>query len=190
MPAGMITERYECRTGGHFKFWEVTYPNCHGGSSWWQVCFGRIGTIGQTKIFTELNWLTARQRSQGKIDEKISKGYIRVDQFSDPLPPKPQAANKLPMQKVKLTPAPVETKAKPKPLDETTKQIVVTLLKAGHNDQHISEFARCTIGQVKAIRANITMGKYEDHKPSGKPAQAASNVKVATPGKRKFFLNK
>jgi predicted DNA-binding WGR domain protein len=74
--------RYEFSDGSSNKFWTI---NDVGGGDY-AATWGRIGTAGQgPKVYTEAE-------AYQKINEKISKGYQRVD---DHLVPRKEAADRV-----------------------------------------------------------------------------------------------
>ena len=76
----MITRRFEYTGGGSDKFWEVTYPdaNVDRGVRTWTTRWGRRGTTGQSKTFTEPAQHHAYLSATGKIQEKLNKGYTEI----------------------------------------------------------------------------------------------------------------
>ena len=76
----MITRMFEYVGGGSDKFWEVTYPDwsVDRGVRTWTCRWGRRGTDGQSKTFTEHNQLRAQDAALAKIAEKQRKGYGEV----------------------------------------------------------------------------------------------------------------
>lgn len=76
----MITRRFEYVGHGSDKFWEVTYPDwsVDRGVRTWTCRWGRRGTNGQTKTFTELSQLAAMTAANDKISEKVRKGYGEI----------------------------------------------------------------------------------------------------------------
>lgn len=77
-PESYTTERYECTTNGHNKFWEVWYPAAWSSARSWGVRFGAIGTQGQTKSWTENSTGVARVTAETAAMGKLHKGYIKV----------------------------------------------------------------------------------------------------------------
>ena len=67
------TRRFEFEGGTSHKFWEVSL---HGAEV--TVCFGRIGTAGQTlrKSFPEVP--QAERHVEQLIREKTAKGYVEI----------------------------------------------------------------------------------------------------------------
>ena len=66
-----MTRRFEFVGGSSAKFWEVTVAQATV-----TVCFGRLGTAGQTNT-KSFDSATAAQRHADKlIEQKVSKGYI------------------------------------------------------------------------------------------------------------------
>ena len=76
----MITRHFEYVGNGSDKFWEVTYPDSSvdRGVRTWSVRWGRRGTSGQQKHFTEGNQDAASLAAIDKIREKRHKGYREV----------------------------------------------------------------------------------------------------------------
>lgn len=79
--------RFECKTGGHNKFWTIEYPAFPGGSFpahdvvTCQFSWGKIGGTIQRKT------KSVRGSDLAKlIDEKRSKGYIEVTGNIHPKP--------------------------------------------------------------------------------------------------------
>src|SRR5688572_28599481 len=74
----MITRLFEYVGNGSNKFWEVSYPDwsVDRGVRTWSCRWGRNGTDGQTKTFTEITQSHAQDAALAKIDEKVRKGYV------------------------------------------------------------------------------------------------------------------
>jgi predicted DNA-binding WGR domain protein len=165
-----ITERYEHTQGGHYKFWEVTYPIA-GGTSRWKCRWGRIGTNGQTKTFEEYANLAARLQAKQKIHEKVRKGYIRVTSASDPTPVKTgQTVN---VMLLPLKPAPLP-KVQPTPVTDEQRVMVLALLEFGKTAKEAAEIVGVTTQQAAALQAHVTLGTY---------------TKEVTPGVRQFAFD-
>lgn len=72
----MITRYFEFIGGSSAKFWEASYPNRPSEPPEWVARWGRIGTKGQSKCFPAYSRSEARDDAVGKINEKLSKGYV------------------------------------------------------------------------------------------------------------------
>ena len=62
-----------CTSAGAHKFWRVGIQN-----ETQTVCWGRIGTVGQTLSRTFADFEEARAVSDATIAQKIAKGYTEV----------------------------------------------------------------------------------------------------------------
>ena len=65
--------RYEFKDATSHKFWEIS---SNGGSV--TVCFGRVGTAGQTQTKTLADVAAAQKQVEKLVKEKTSKGYVVV----------------------------------------------------------------------------------------------------------------
>lgn len=79
--------RYEFRGGGSNKFWEIFKPIRLNDSYVVDVVFGRIGTSGQPHRKVFLSKWRADTYHDGKVAEKLKKGYHVVG--VKPIPAKP-----------------------------------------------------------------------------------------------------
>ena len=66
-----MSRRFEFVEGNSSKFWEVN----QAGSSV-TVCFGRIGTQGQTQTKSFTDQAAAQHHAEKLIAEKTKKGYV------------------------------------------------------------------------------------------------------------------
>jgi predicted DNA-binding WGR domain protein len=192
----MITERYEYIAGNSAKFWEVTYPDLHDTAvRWWKARWGRIGTEGQSKQFFSATSLHARYEAVTKISEKQVKGYERVSgSWKPPLPPKPLAANKLPIIKVQAQHEHKPTEHKPTEYKATKMtgqdvNAILALIAAGFSNKDISDKLRIEPAQVRAIAAHNTMGRYESPIKGHVTNNSKSRGGTIKRGKRKFFID-
>jgi predicted DNA-binding WGR domain protein len=65
-----MTRHFEFIGGSSAKFWEATVAGCNV-----TVCFGRIGTEGQSRTKTFGDAAAAQRHADKLIGEKIKKGY-------------------------------------------------------------------------------------------------------------------
>jgi DNA ligase-1 len=72
-PLAAGRRRFECVDGTSSKFWEVVVSG-----SEMTVCFGRIGTAGQTKTKTLASPEAAAREADKLVAEKTAKGYRQV----------------------------------------------------------------------------------------------------------------
>jgi predicted DNA-binding WGR domain protein len=68
-----MKRQFEFVAGNSSKFWDVSVANCTV-----TICFGRIGTSGQsqTKEFADAS--SAQRHADKMIAEKIRKGYLET----------------------------------------------------------------------------------------------------------------
>ena len=68
----MNKKRFEFVDGKSAKFWEISVSGCDA-----TVCFGRIGTAGQTQTKTLADPAAAQAHADKLIAEKTKKGYVQ-----------------------------------------------------------------------------------------------------------------
>lgn len=68
-----MKRHFEFVVGNSSKFWEVSVADCTV-----TICFGRIGTAGQSQTRTMANVVAAQQRVDKMIAEKLKKGYCET----------------------------------------------------------------------------------------------------------------
>ena len=74
-----IKRRFENRGPGHYKFWEIIYPEHNDKNKCVIVKWGKIGTKSQTSTYNFHSYFTAYDFAGKKIDEKLNrKGYHEV----------------------------------------------------------------------------------------------------------------
>jgi predicted DNA-binding WGR domain protein len=184
-PDSFTSEYFECRTGGHFKFWRVAYPAHWASTGVWRVTWGRIGTAGQQKTFNAGNCGNARAAAQAKIGEKKGKGYVFVSRSlavgqdaGSPSPAfKAQQAAKKPLLAM---PEPAQAPANVAGLSDAQRSAIISLHQSGMDAGTIATTLHLRKQQVAAVVAHVTMGTY-----GGKPAAASAPAGDPT-GKRKF----
>ena len=66
--------RFELVDGASSKFWEIETKQAS-----YTVCYGRIGTNGQSKTKKLASASAAHEKQQNLIEEKVKKGYVLVD---------------------------------------------------------------------------------------------------------------
>lgn len=69
----MTIEAFEFSQGDSNKFWNIELSGCS-----FTVSFGRVGAKGQAQTKTFSTEAEARAAYQKSVDEKVSKGYVRV----------------------------------------------------------------------------------------------------------------
>jgi predicted DNA-binding WGR domain protein len=69
--SGSMKRRFEFVGGSSAKFWEVTV-----GKAAVTVCFGRLGTSGQSQTKSFDNAAAAQKHADKLIQEKLGKGYV------------------------------------------------------------------------------------------------------------------
>ena len=67
------SRRFEFVGGTSSKFWEIAVSGSRVS-----VCFGRIGTAGQSETKTFPDATAADTHAEKKIREKLGKGYVQV----------------------------------------------------------------------------------------------------------------
>lgn len=73
-------DRYECTTGGHFKFYEIILekdPHI-GGAFRIKTQYGKINTFGTTDLKSFSTYNKASLFYLAKTREKLKKDYIKV----------------------------------------------------------------------------------------------------------------
>ena len=73
MPALATVRRFEFSERSSNKFWEVSV----NGTAV-TVCFGRIGTNGQTQSTNFPDATAAARHAERKVREKLDKGYLEI----------------------------------------------------------------------------------------------------------------
>ena len=68
-----MKRRFEFVRGTSSKFWDVSVANCTV-----TICFGRIGTAGQSQTKDFASPAAAQQHADKMIAEKIRKGYLET----------------------------------------------------------------------------------------------------------------
>jgi predicted DNA-binding WGR domain protein len=68
-----MTRTFEFIAGNSAKFWQVTVQGCAC-----TVCFGKLGTQGQSQTKTFADTLTAQRHAETLITQKLRKGYSEV----------------------------------------------------------------------------------------------------------------
>ncbi len=68
-----MKRHFEYVGGTSAKFWEVSVAGCHVS-----VCFGRIGTDGQSQSKELASADAAQQHADKLIAEKLKKGYVET----------------------------------------------------------------------------------------------------------------
>ena len=95
------SRRFECTTGGHNKFYEISEPHAVGNPDepgrpvdWVvNVEYARIGKSHQSHVYVRQWEGAAWALYQKKIREKIGKGYVEVTRARAPrAPTRPQRA--------------------------------------------------------------------------------------------------
>ena len=66
-----MKRHFEFIGGSSAKFWELTVAGCNV-----TVCFGRIGTEGQSQTKSLADTAAAQQHATRLVCEKIKKGYV------------------------------------------------------------------------------------------------------------------
>ena len=66
-----MKRRFEFVGGSSAKFWEVTVE---GNAA--TVCYGRLGTDGQTQTKTFADGAVAQKHADGLVRQKLAKGYV------------------------------------------------------------------------------------------------------------------
>jgi predicted DNA-binding WGR domain protein len=102
-------ERYEFKDGSSLKFWEVAVEGDK-----LTVCFGKIGTSGQTKEKTFADAAAAEKEKTKLVKEKTGKGYVATgaSATSPPVAPAAKPA-KAPVARKPPSAAPATGPAKP-----------------------------------------------------------------------------
>lgn len=181
-PADSYTyERYEHKTDGHFKFWEVWYPAAWAITGRWRARWGRIGTTGQTKTWEEGTAYQAMAMAQVCIDQKLAKGYVKVggvlEVGQDTAAPSEAWQAKQKQQSTVTVYKPITESAKLTKLTDSQRSAVISLHQSGMDAATIASTLHVRRQQVEAVVAHVTMGMYGGQ-------QAAPAGEVA--GKRKF----
>jgi predicted DNA-binding WGR domain protein len=68
-----MKRHFEFVSGTSAKFWEVSVIGCNVS-----VCFGRIGTEGQTQTKALASADAAQRHADKLIAEKLKKGYVET----------------------------------------------------------------------------------------------------------------
>ena len=68
-----MKRRFEFVRGTSSKFWDVSVANCTV-----TICFGRIGTAGQSQTKEFASPAAAQQHADKMIAEKVRKGYLET----------------------------------------------------------------------------------------------------------------
>ena len=68
-----MKRHFEFVRGTSSKFWDVSAANCTV-----TICFGRIGTAGQSQTKDFASPAAAQQHADKMIAEKIRKGYLET----------------------------------------------------------------------------------------------------------------
>jgi predicted DNA-binding WGR domain protein len=68
-----MKRHFEFVRGTSSKFWEVSVADCTV-----TICFGRIGTAGQSQTKSLANAAAAQQYADRMIAEKVKKGYVEA----------------------------------------------------------------------------------------------------------------
>ena len=81
---GHAVKHFENRKGGNSKFWKV-YPPYKLNENMWgvRVEFGKIGTLGQTRVHAEQTEDIAWRYYHEKLVEKQRKGYVQSGASND-----------------------------------------------------------------------------------------------------------
>ena len=66
-----MKRRFEFEGGSSAKFWEVTISKALV-----TVCFGRLGTAGQSKTKSFNDSAAAQKYADKLIEQKLGKGYV------------------------------------------------------------------------------------------------------------------
>jgi predicted DNA-binding WGR domain protein len=66
-----MTRRFEFVSGSSAKFWQVGVNGADVA-----ICFGRIGTAGQTQTKTLANAAAADKQAAKLVEQKLGKGYV------------------------------------------------------------------------------------------------------------------
>jgi len=76
----METKRYfECKTGGHNKFWEIVISPMTGGSgNGYLTFYTRYGKIGATGTYSSAKTFMRQADINTIVNEKLNKGYKEV----------------------------------------------------------------------------------------------------------------
>ena len=68
-----MKRHFEFVAGSSSKFWGVSVADCTV-----TICFGRIGTAGQSQTKELVDAWAAQQHADKMVAEKIKKGYIET----------------------------------------------------------------------------------------------------------------
>lgn len=121
-----MTRRFEFEEGGSSKFWEVSVDG-----SEMTVCYGRIGTSGQTKAKGFASGDAAQKEADKLVLEKTKKGYQEVGAAASAPMAKPVAAAPKPAPKVSAPEAMEPTVAKAEPAPAASSSDVPTAMVLG-----------------------------------------------------------